>query len=117
MNDPSNLELQQEICQKFGAPCLPIENDLKVGISKKFNAHQFPINGLRHPPKGDATGWYIWSGEEYSTNADFFVPLHAMHLNDSCQEIVKFLGLAPGWRFLFAPGQEDVWFDAKLLNL
>jgi hypothetical protein len=30
---------------------------------------------------------------------------------------MKYLGLAPGWRFLVAPGYKDVWFDAKLLNI
>lgn len=26
------------------------------------------------------------------------------------------LGLAEGWRFLIAPGHEDVWYDASLLD-
>jgi hypothetical protein len=25
--------------------------------------------------------------------------------------------LGPGWRFLVAPGQEDVWFDPNLLSV
>jgi hypothetical protein len=29
--------------------------------------------------------------------------------------LTKYLGLAPGWRFLIAPGYEDVWFDEILL--
>jgi hypothetical protein len=116
MTSTENSHLQQKICQEFGAPYLPSEDYLKVGISRNFNANQFPINGLRHPPEADTTGWYIWSGQNYSTDINFFVPLHAVHLNESCPEIVKFLGLAPGWRFLFAPGQEDVWFDASLLH-
>ena len=28
---------------------------------------------------------------------------------------LPYLGLAPGWRFLIAPGYEDVWYDEKLL--
>ena len=63
----------------------------------------------------DMTGWYIWSGEYVSADLDFFDPLHVFHLNDLCPEIVKYLALAPGWRFLFSPMQEDVWFDEKLL--
>jgi hypothetical protein len=31
-------------------------------------------------------------------------------------EIVKYLGLAPGRRFLISQGHEDVWFDESLLQ-
>ena len=33
------------------------------------------------------------------------------------QTFAEMLGLGPGWRFLIAPGHEDVWFDANLLNV
>ncbi len=66
----------------------------------------------------DSTGWYIWSNERFSEEPDFFVSLHTIHLREGrCPEIVKYLGLAPGWRFLIAPGWEDVWFDPKLLMI
>ena len=77
----------------------------------------FPINGLRHPPEGDTTGWYIWAGEELSEDPDFFVPLHFEHLAEWCPGVTKFLALPPGWRFLTAPDHEDVWFDVSLLKL
>jgi hypothetical protein len=109
--------MQRVTCLKFGANFLPADPNLKVGISRNFNAHCFPINGLRHPPQGDTTGWYIWSGEELSMDIDFFVPIHTFHLNERCPKIIKYLGLGPGWRFLLAPDQEDVWFDAGLLNV
>lgn len=67
-----------------------------------------------------AAAWwarYIWSGENFSEEPGFFVPWHAKHLHDRYPEIAKYLGLAPGWRFLIAPGHEDVWFDANLLNI
>jgi hypothetical protein len=108
---------QRKICLKFGASCLLSDDRLKIGISKTFDPAQFPINGLRHPPEGDTTGWYIWSGEEFPTDDGSFVALHAFHLNDRCPEIVKYFGLGPGWRFLVAPGYEDVWFDPSLLKV
>ena len=113
----SLLNAQHEICHKFGACFLPANDWLKIGLSKNFDPKQFPINGLRHPPEGDTTGWYIWSGEELSDEEDFFEPLHTVHLVERCPEIMKYLGLGPGWRFLIAPGYEDVWFDANLLNI
>lgn len=48
---------------------------------------------------------------------EFFNVLCASHLHERCPEILKYLGLAPGWRFLVAPGYEDVWYDANLLNV
>lgn len=65
---------QREICLKFGASSLPSEGALKVGIIRTFHPKQFPLNSLRHPPEGDTTGWYIWSGEQLSTDEDFFGP-------------------------------------------
>ena len=31
-------------------------------------------------------------------------------------EVLPYLGLAPGWRFLLAPGHVDVWFDPATLE-
>jgi hypothetical protein len=88
-----------------------------VGISLNVKNGLQPINGLRHPPEGDTTGWYIWAGEDFSDDPDFFVPLHVKHLNEWCPEIVKYLGLPPGWRFLIANDYEDVWEDPSLLDI
>ncbi|HEY6257092.1 MAG TPA: hypothetical protein VIY51_15010 [Xanthobacteraceae bacterium] len=115
MSSLQNMQLAT--CAKFGASYLALDGRLKIGISKTFDPTQFPLNGLRHPPQGDTTGWYIWSGEELSEDPGFFVPLHAFHLNDRFSEIIKYLGLGPGWRFLVAPGQEEVWFDPSLLKV
>lgn len=89
---------------------------LKIGISRNVLDGLLPINGLRHPPAGDTTGWYIWAGKELSPDPDFFVPLHVEHLPDWCPEAVRFLGLPPGWRFLVAGEYEDAWEDPALLS-
>lgn len=74
-----------------------------------------PINGLRHFPEGNTTGWYIWTGE-YSAAPDFFKPMHLFHLQEYYPELLKYLGLPPGNRFLIDDkGYEDVWFDEGLL--
>ena len=92
-------------------------NYQKVGIAKNVTDGIQPINGLRHPPKGDTSGWHIWAGETFSDAPDFFAPLHAEHLADWCASVLKYLGLPPGWRFLIAPGYEDVWYDPGLLDI
>ena len=55
-----------------------------------------------------------WGAEELSASPDFFAPLHASHLADHAPALIPYMGLAPGFRVLLAPGQEDVWFDPKL---
>lgn len=112
-----SVRAQKLVCARFGAQYFRCDENLKVGIAREFDRLQFPINGHRHPPEGDTTGWYIWSGKDFTDDIDYFIPIHAAHLHDRCPELVEYLGLAPGWRFLLAPGYEDVWFDANLLNI
>lgn len=110
-------EMQKEICKKYDAEFLCSQSDLKVGISTNVREGMFPVNGLRHPPAGDTTGWYIYAGEVSSDDPDFYKPLHVEHIDDWCPQIKKYLGLAPGWRFLIAGDYEDVWFDESLLEV
>jgi len=110
-------QIQRATCAKFGASYVAVDERLKLGITKAFDPTQYPINGLHHPPERDTTGWYIWSGQKFLEDPDFWVPLHVFHLHDRGLEFMKYLGLGPGWRFLIAPGYEDVWFDSKLLDI
>lgn len=108
---------QKIICKKYSVDCLETPINLKVGISLNVKDGIMPINGLRHPPEGNTTGWYIWAGEEFSSDLNFFVPLHIEHLYEWCPSIIKYLGLPPGYRFLIAGEYEDVWEDKSLLNI
>jgi hypothetical protein len=110
-------ELQKEICRKNEADFVPSPSDLKVGISTNVRDENLPINGFRHPPEGDTTGWYIYAGVELSDDPNFFKPLHVEHLDEWCPQIKKYLGLPSGWRFLVAGDYEDVWFDESLLEV
>lgn len=51
---------QKEICKKYRAPYLETPLELKVGIARNVSGKVYPINGLRHNPTSDTTGWYIW---------------------------------------------------------
>ena len=106
---------QRATCRRFEADYCAAPMHLKVGIADNVRTGLLPINGLRHPPIGDMTGWFIWAGEELSDSPDFFVPLHVEHLDEWCPQARKYLGLPPGWRFLIANEYEDVWFDESLL--
>ena len=108
---------QRELAARLGlsySEALP--SDI-VGVAENVRPNAVPLNGLRHPPQRGTSGWYLWAGEEMSTAPDFFVPVHAEHLVDRCPEVVPYLGLPPGSRFLIAPGWEDVWFDELLLDV
>lgn len=90
-----------------------------AGVSDNVRASAVPINGLRHPPEGDTTGWYIWAGQQGFSPDDlnFFKPMHIRHLAELCPAVLAYLGLPPGWRFLIAPNHEDVWEDKSLLDI
>lgn len=110
-------EIQKALCDFYKVPFCPSLNGKKMGVALNVRDGIMPINGLRHPQEGSSTGWYIWAGEELLDSPDFFKPLHTEHLYDWCPEIQKYLGLPPGWRFLFAKDYEDIWYDDSLLNI
>ena len=108
---------QWEICKKYGAECVPLDPGLKVGVSEDFFSGKLPLNGLRLPPAAGTCGWYLWAGGEMSQAEDYFQPMHAQHLIAKCPQVIPYLGLPAGWRFLVAGEYEDVWFDEKLLEI
>jgi hypothetical protein len=107
-----HIEPQKNICGKYNSLWKPINKKFKIGISDNWNEN--PINGLRHSQQEGTTGWFIWSGE-YSDNNDFFKPICAEHLLQIRPEIIKYLGLEIGFRFLVDnKGYEDVWKDENI---
>jgi len=106
---------QAALCKKYGVEPFRVDPGQKVGIARNVRTGILPLNGLHHKPEGGSSGWYIWAGEELSDDPDFFIPLHAEHLAEWCPAAIPYLALPPGWRFLVAPGYEDVWFDQSLI--
>lgn len=108
------IEVQKQICAKFGAEYFPLDENLKMGVSESIKQDILPIHGMRFKQENGTCGWYIWAGE-YSEDLDFFKPLHISHIDDWNPLVKKYLGLPPGWRFLITPTYEDVWFDDTLV--
>lgn len=106
---------QKSICLQYDAEFFPANESDKLGLAIQTCDASGPWHGLRHSPEEGTSGWFIWKGE-YKTDDDFFVPLHAKHLDEYAPEILEYLGLAPGWRFLIDGNYSDVWFDKSLLN-
>jgi len=113
--DNKYIEEQKNICEKYSLDFFATNEELRIGISDNIKSGIMPINGLRHFPEGNTTGWYIWAGE-FSEAPDFFKPMHLFHLKEYYPELLKYLALPPGNRFLIDDkGYEDVWFDEGLL--
>lgn len=108
-------DIQRSICLRFGANYFACDPTLKVGISQNVRDGVRPLNALRIRPEGDTSGWFIWAGNELSDAPDFFVPLHASHLDAWAPLVLPYLGLPPGWRFLVTEHYEDVWRDDQLI--
>ncbi|MFI0431275.1 hypothetical protein [Mariniflexile sp. HMF6888] len=108
-------EAQKRICERYNSDFTQIDKKLFIGISTDLELE--PINGLRHPKHGKMNGWYIWSGE-WSDAEDFFKPICLEHLIERKPDIIKYLGLDVGFRFLTdKKGYEDVWFDQNITEL
>ena len=112
------LENQKAICKKYNAEFLAAPFNKLIGIAlSSFDSFNMPVNGLRHPVESmQSTNWYLWVGE-YSDAADFFQPVHIGLLLEICPKAINYLGLSPGWRFLFDNQYEDVWYDESLLDI
>ena len=108
--------IQNEICSAQGAAPSPSRPGDNLGIALS-TIGQLPINGLRHEPAQGTCGWYIWCGEELSQEADFFQSLHVSHIAEYLPTIEKYLALPPGYRFLLAGNQEEVWYDGALTGM
>jgi hypothetical protein len=100
-------DLQQDVCGNIGAQFLVCDHSLKIELAEILIHDVFPSTATS-PTRGRNGGMVHLVGRNLSDAPDFFVPLHAIHLHERCPEILKYLGLAPGWRFLIAPGYEDV---------
>lgn len=104
-----------DVCARFGLTPDPPGPGSIVGVADNALAGEKPLNGLRHLSVGNTTGWYIWSGD-LSDVDDFFKPFHIEHIAEAVPDVVPYLSLPAGWRFLLAHGYEDVWEDSSLLN-
>ena len=110
------IDDQKSICKKIEVEFIPADIEFRIGLADNVLTDLIPINGLRYNIEGIGTGWFIWSGEKFSTDDNFFKPHCVKHLTELKPEIIKYLGLPPGHRFLIDnKGYEDIWFDETLL--
>jgi hypothetical protein len=107
---------QRDYCKSQNVQYTPASKESFTSLALSTQG-LIPINGLRHPPQRWHNGWFLWSGEELSTDTAFFSNVHTHHLTELRPEVLKFLGLPPGYRFLITGEYVDVWFDPTLLDV
>lgn len=100
-------QLQINICEKYGMAVLAPEVMVAVALQ---TLGQSPIYGSRvELPEGGTVSWFIHCGE-YSETDDFYKPLHAHHLDEILPQVVNYLCLPTGAKFIIDTGEyEDVW--------
>ena len=111
------LTRQLQACERAAAQPALLSPEDRVAVGRDFDPSKSPINGMRHPPHGNMSGWYIWSGERLEEDPDYFHVICYEHLAAKDWTWVQYLALPAGWRFLAAPGQEDLWFDETLFKI
>lgn len=107
MNDDSINAKQRHICDKYHLPAQPPEAMVALAIG---SLAQSPIYGTRIDlPENGTISWFIHCGE-HSDAADFYQALHATHLQEMLPQVLDYLALPSGAKFILdREGYEDVW--------
>lgn len=102
-------ESQKQLCARYGFPLHPPEETVAIALSTR---DQSPIYGTRIPlPENGTISWFIHCGE-YSPATHFYQALHIGHLSEELPEVIKYLFLPEGAKFIIdREGYEDVWMS------
>ncbi|KHA76205.1 hypothetical protein NC77_25055 [Janthinobacterium lividum] len=102
-------ETQRRICDKFGLPAQAPEPMVALAI---VSLAQSPIYGTRIAlPENGTISWFIHCGE-HDDASGFYQPLHADHLHELLPQVVDYLALPSGAKFILdREGYEDVWLE------
>ena len=102
-------EKQQQICTRHGLAAQAPEAMVAVALG---SLEQSPIYGTRIDlPENGTISWFIHCGE-HSDAADFYQPLHTAHLQELLPQVLDYLALPSGAKFIIdRDGYEDVWLE------
>ncbi|MFJ4144702.1 hypothetical protein [Pseudomonas sp. NPDC089734] len=100
-------ELQQKLCEKYGLPVHPPEGMVAIALA---TLDKTPIYGTRiQLPEGGTVSWFIHCGD-YSDASGFYQAVHTEHVKKELPEVMKYLFLPEGAKFIIdRDGYEDVW--------
>ena len=102
---------QQLICERYNLPSQAPEQMIALATG---TLDQSPIYGTRVVlPENGTVSWFIHCGE-HSAAVDFYQPLCAEHLAELLPEVLDYLYLPSGTRFIIdRAGYEDVWQEPE----
>ena len=100
---------QHQICARHGLHAQAPEAMVAVALG---SLEQSPIHGTRIAlPENGTISWFIHCGE-HSDAADFYQPLHTAHLQEVLPQVLDYLALPSGAKFIIdREGYEDVWME------
>jgi hypothetical protein len=103
------MKTQIEICQKYHSQYEPVQPNDMVAVALQ-TIGQIPICGTRVIlTSNEKISWFFHCGE-FSEDDNFYQPIHVAHLNDLLPEVVSYLALEQGFRFVIDGKEyEDVW--------
>ncbi|WP_405078849.1 hypothetical protein ACI51Z_02325 [Pectobacterium carotovorum] len=98
---------QQQTCDKYQLSPNPPEEMVAIALDTLQSS---PIYGTRIPlPENGTISWFIHCGE-HSAESGFYQALHTSHLEEMLPEVVPYLFLPEGTKFIIdRAGYEDVW--------
>ena len=100
---------QKLLCEEFESPYIEVHGDDVVAVAVQ-TLNQDPIVGIRKTPETpENVSWYIYGGE-LQDGADFFETMTIKKLQDVIPEVLPYLALNIGYRFMIDGDEyEDVW--------
>lgn len=99
----------QALCAAHGLSDVAPEGMVAIALS---SLGKMPIYGTRIAlPQNGTVSWFIHCGE-HSDAADFYQPVHTAHMAELLPQVVNYLHLPPGAKFIIDDqGYEDVWMN------
>jgi hypothetical protein len=98
---------QMMLCTKYGVEFCPIGADRLVAVTPRALDDHSPLEGGRHEPDGDMSGWFL-TGSDFAGNVSDFQILHLYHVTSKRPELAKFLALPEGYLFRLRGNEEHV---------
>lgn len=104
-------EQQQHICARYHSDFEAPQPDEIVAVALA-TLGRMPIVGERIVLEdGKNVSWFIHCGA-HSDADDFYQAVHWHHLAEMLPEVLPYLGLAQGFRFMIdREGHEEVWYQ------
>ena len=100
---------QKLLCEEFESSYIKVSGDDVVAVAVN-TLNQEPIVGIRKKPEAEENvAWFIYGGE-MGKGEDFFETMTVRELQDILPEVLPYLALAEGFRFMIdREDYEDVW--------